>query len=178
MGVPRAAPYVAKEICANPILEQLAVALLLGSASGGVTGETTGEPVNPGEIFLAFFNGNTNIPGSGTQLLHTDGGWDVRSAEAAEAAGEPWPQPTASLVFNFSTDAIGPENGPTELWPGTHMDPAFANDAISQRAEGAAAEQREAERRSVRPPVSNLLPKGAVSVRDYRYTENPLPSVC
>ena len=45
MGVPRMAPFVAKEIVANPIIEQLAVALL-------------GEPE---ETFLAFFNGNTNI---------------------------------------------------------------------------------------------------------------------
>lgn len=44
---------VLPEVVANPILEQLAVALL-------------GEP---DELFLAFFNGNTNIPGSGTQLL-------------------------------------------------------------------------------------------------------------
>eukprot|EP01050_Picozoa_sp_SAG11_P015566 SAG11_NODE_2032_length_3899_cov_5.407895_2_plen_189_part_00 len=103
MGVPRMAPFVAKEIVANPIIEQLAYELL----------------DQPREVFLAFFNGNTNIPGSGTQLLHTDGGWDLRSAEEAAAAAEAWPQPTANLVFNFSTEAISENNGPTELWPGT-----------------------------------------------------------
>jgi len=152
MGVPRMAPFVQKELVSNPIIEQLAVVLL-------------GEPR---EVFLAFFNGNTNVPGSGTQLLHTDGGWDIRNAEEAAAAAEPWPQPTANLVFNFSTEEIGPQNGPTELWPGTHMDPQFANDAISQRVEGSSADQREAERRTVSPPVLNILPRGAVSVRDYR----------
>lgn len=121
--------------------------------------------------------GNTNIPGSGKQLLHTDGGWDIRSAEEAEAAAEPWPQPTASLVFNFSTEAIGVSNGPTELWPGTHMDPQFANDAIAQRVEGTASQQREAMRRAVSPPVLNLLPRGAVSVRDYRLWHRGLPNL-
>ncbi len=161
MGVPRMAPFVPQEIVANPIIEQLAVALL-------------GEPR---EVFLAFFNGNTNIPGSGTQLLHTDGGWDIRNEEEAAAAAEPWPQPTANLVFNFSTDEIGPQNGPTELWPGTHMDPQFANDAISQRVEGISADQREAERRAVSPPVLNILPRGAVSVRDYRLWHRGTPNV-
>ena len=117
MGVPRMTPWVAKEIVTNPILEQLAAALLLGAGTAAAAA-SPGSGDGGGEVFLAFFNGNTNIPGSGKQLLHTDGGWDVQSPEQAAAAGESWPQPTASLVFNFSTDAIGPENGPTQLWPG------------------------------------------------------------
>lgn len=160
MGIPRMPPFVQKEIVANPIIEQLAVAML----------------GKPNEVFLAFFNGNTNIPGSGTQLLHTDGGWDIRSAEEAAAVAEPWPQPTASLVFNFSTEKISPQNGPTEIWPATHMEPEFANDAISNRVEGSSAEQREAERRVLSPPVLNVLPRGAVSVRDYRLWHRGTPN--
>lgn len=57
------------------------------------------------------------------------------------------------------------------------MDPEFANDPVSQRAEGGAAEAREEERRLVVPPVSNVLPKGAVSVRDYRLWHRGIPNV-
>eukprot|EP01050_Picozoa_sp_SAG11_P015567 SAG11_NODE_2032_length_3899_cov_5.407895_3_plen_189_part_00 len=57
------------------------------------------------------------------------------------------------------------------------MDSEFANDAISQRVEGEAAAQREAERRAVTPPVLNLLPRGAVSVRDYRLWHRGVPNL-
>eukprot|EP01052_Picozoa_sp_SAG31_P042896 SAG31_NODE_6965_length_1831_cov_1.802654_1_plen_241_part_00 len=50
MGVPRMAPYVSGAIVANPIIEQLAVALL----------------GQPREIFLAFFNG---VPANSNSAL-------------------------------------------------------------------------------------------------------------
>ena len=42
---------------------------------------------------------------------HTDGGWDLRTAEEATEAGEPWPTPSANIVYNFSTDEITSSNG-------------------------------------------------------------------
>ena len=55
LGLPRCAPFVAPEIVANPILEQLAAAYL-------------------GHCYLGFYNGNTNTPGSHfSQPLHLDG---------------------------------------------------------------------------------------------------------
>jgi hypothetical protein len=57
------------------------------------------------------------------------------------------------------------------------MDPEFANDAIALRTEGNAAEQREAARRAVAPPVLNTLPRGAVSVRDYRLWHRGVPNL-
>ena len=162
-------PAAEQELVANPMLEQLAVALLLGAPAGA------------GEVFLSFFNGNTNIPGSGTQLLHSDGGWFAKSAEEAAALDEAWPFATADLVFNFSTDDVTEELGPTQLWPGTHTfdwdavaATRGANGAVAQRTEGAAAE--EAARRTTRPPVPNVLPRGAVSVRDYRLWHRGVPN--
>ena len=122
MGVPRCAPYVRREIVANPILEQLAQRLL------------------GGPCHLAFFNGNTNLPGSELQHLHSDGA----------LTGDPR---TLDLVFNFGIDVIGEEDGPTELFPATHAEPSMENEAVERRAGSARL---------------NTLPKGSVSGRDYR----------
>ena len=54
-GPPPFAPFVFREIVANPFVIQVNTALL-------------GEG-----IFNSFYNGNTNCPGSGTQPLHRDG---------------------------------------------------------------------------------------------------------
>ena len=162
LGVPRCGPFVTAAIASNPIIEQLAVALL-GCPEGGV--------------FMSFFNGNTNIPGSGTQLLHADGGWYCQSEQEAAAAEEPWPLPTVDLVFNFSTDEIGPSDGPTELWPGTHIDPSHLAGPVMTRGPPAEAAAEEAARRAAHgPPVANTLPRGAVSVRDFRLWHRGVPN--
>ena len=137
------------------------------------------EPLD--EVYLSFFNGNTNIPGSGSQLLHSDGGWVVSTQQDADAIGEAWPCPTADLVFNFSTDDVTEAEGPTQLWPATHTEAALATGAVAQRTaagfkDPVAAAAEEAARRVVRPPVPNVLPRGAVSVRDYRLWHRGVPN--
>ena len=57
LGVPREAPWITRELMSNPLLEQIAATLL-----------------GPG-TFLAFCNGNTCMPGSGRQGLHSDSQW-------------------------------------------------------------------------------------------------------
>jgi hypothetical protein len=70
-GLPRHAPWVYPEVVASPLVEQLAAALLGGSA------------------FIRYYNGNTSLPDDpadpkGEQGLHMDGGgWSVSSQEEA-----------------------------------------------------------------------------------------------
>ena len=52
-GLPRIGPCVPREGVANPIIEQLAFAIL-------------------GPCHLSFFNGNSNLPGSSPQILYLE----------------------------------------------------------------------------------------------------------
>jgi hypothetical protein len=79
LGQPRGAPWVHADVVANPIVEQVVVAILRADAR------------------LGFFNGNCAMPESGTQMLHMDGEWEWDSAADAAAAGEAWPHATTSV---------------------------------------------------------------------------------
>ena len=71
----------------NPFVEQVAAALL-------------------GRCALSFCSGNTNTPGSGTQPMHCDGDWAVKSAGEAAAKGLAWPPAATSLIANFGVGDI------------------------------------------------------------------------
>lgn len=109
-GPPPFAPFVFREIVANPFVIQVNTTLL-------------GEG-----IFNNFYNGNTNCPGSGTQPLHRDGPhlWP----------GHEPPHPTACVAVNISPHDVTAENGAVELWPGTHLHP-FPENAIDEETEEA-----------------------------------------
>ena len=79
LGLQRTHPFITPEVIRNPLIEQVAEAVLGPRA------------------FLGFVNGNTNCPGSGTQ----DGDWIYQSEAEAIAAGVSWPHPIVSLVANF-----------------------------------------------------------------------------
>ena len=72
LGPPRCAPWVREEHVANPIIEQIAAAIL-GPAP-----------------FLSWFSGNCNSPGSAPQVTHPDHSWAFQTAEAAAGEGHPW----------------------------------------------------------------------------------------
>ena len=96
LGQPRMAPHVHPEVVANPIIEQVVVAILRRDAR------------------LGFFNGNCAMPSSGVQRLHMDDQWDWHSAEEAAAAGEPWPHRTTSVHVNLCPTAdVTEKNGGT-----------------------------------------------------------------
>ena len=98
LGQPRMAPYVHPCVVANPLVEQVVVAILRQNA------------------VLGFFNGNCAMPGSGIQRLHMDDQWDYHSATEAAAAGEPWPHRTTSVHVNICpTGDVTAENGATEV---------------------------------------------------------------
>lgn len=93
-GAPPFAPFVHRDIVANPYVIQVSHALL---GDG---------------LFNNFYSGNTNCPGSGTQPLHRDSDHLWPGLEQAH--------PAAQVVVNVSPHDVSEENGGVELWPGTH----------------------------------------------------------
>ncbi len=130
-GPPRHAPYVVEDVVANPFVIQVAKCLL------GV------------RAFNAFYNGNTNCPGSQIQPLHRDG--PILWANMTK------PHPTASIVVNISPRDTNEENGSVELWPGTHLDMTM------DLTVGV-----ECSRRDICPPIRGNVRKGGVLIRDVR----------
>ena len=94
-GPPPFAPFVHRDIVANPWVIQVSQALL---GDG---------------FFNNFYSGNSNCPGSGTQPLHRDS--DHLWPGLAQA------HPAAQVVVNVSPHDVSEENGSVELWPGTHL---------------------------------------------------------
>lgn len=95
-GPPPFAPYIFRDIVANPYVIQVTKALL---GAG---------------LYNNFYNGNTNCPGSTTQPLHRDGDHLWSDQEVAH--------PTAEVVVNISPQDTSEENGSVEIWPGSHLD--------------------------------------------------------
>ena len=96
-GPPPFAPYVFRDIVANPFAIQVTKAVL-------------GEG-----LYNRFYNGNANCPGSGVQPLHADGPhlWPAMATA----------HPTSTLIVNVTLIDVTEENGSTEIWPGTHLIP-------------------------------------------------------
>ncbi|RKU34931.1 hypothetical protein C6496_18915 [Candidatus Poribacteria bacterium] len=95
-GPPPYAPYIFRDIVANPYVVQ-------------VTRELLGAG-----LYNNFYNGNTNCPGSTTQPLHRDGAHLWPDQEIAH--------PTAEVVVNISPQDTTEENGSVEIWPGSHLE--------------------------------------------------------
>jgi ectoine hydroxylase-related dioxygenase (phytanoyl-CoA dioxygenase family) len=170
-GLPRQSPWVFHELVSNPILEQIAQSIL------------------GAEVFIRYYNCNSSCPGSGAQMIHQDTtghAWGSR-AEAA-AVGEAYPHRTTRIFVNFGVDAMTPQNGSTQIWPGTHMldeesepmpvatgwyheaEPGTARSTwtkgrFQDNPEFAARVDRQ---RRARAPIQLIVPKGAVVVRDNR----------
>jgi len=110
LGPPPFAPFVFRDIVANPFAIQVSQAILGDS------------------FFNGFYCGNTNCPGSQTQPLHRDSDHLWPDLEAAH--------PAASLVVNIAPQDVNEENGSIELWPGSHLDPSSGSviDAETEEA--------------------------------------------
>ena len=112
----------------------------------------------------AFYSGNTAVPGESRQPVHAD-------------EGQLWPNlttvpPAHALVVNVPLVDMGPENGSTESWPGTHLDPTVA---IQDGDIVLPAGKVEA-RRAVRPPLQPVVEAGGAVVRDIRMWHAGMPN--
>jgi len=117
-GPPPCAPYVTRDIVANPFAIQVTHAILDDG------------------LYNRFYNGNANCPGSGTQPLHAD----APHLWSGLDTGMETAHPAASLVINISPVDTTEENGATEIWPGTHLI-SPDDQRVSQEMEAARREQ-------------------------------------
>lgn len=119
----------------------------------------------------AFYSGNTALPSPHRQPVHAD-------------SGQLWPNlkiahPPYALVINVPLVEMRPENGVTEMWPGTHADTSV----ILQTGDIKVSPEALEAQREIEPPVQPIVKLGSVVIRDIRmwhagmpnYTENPRP---
>ncbi|PYH90294.1 hypothetical protein BO71DRAFT_81393 [Aspergillus ellipticus CBS 707.79] len=107
---------------------------------------------------LRFYSANTAFQATARQPVHVD-------------VHFPFPKLPFGFCINVNLVDTTPENGATEVWPGSHrdVDPA-QSDEVGVRAEVLEA------RRKVRGPVQPSLPKGAVITRDFRLWHAGMPN--
>lgn len=137
-GPPPFAPFLFEDILVNPFAVQMCREML---GDG---------------FYCAFYNGNTNTPGSATQPLHGDGIhlWGEQDA----------PHPVTQLIVNIWPQDASEANGATQIWPGSHLDmrPPTA--------------ETEADRRSFAPPIQPAVKKGDLLIRDSRLWHRGVPN--
>ena len=167
LGLPRDETVTAG-LLSNPFIEQLAEAALGQGA------------------FLGFFNGNTCLPDSGRQGLHSDAQWTWQTEQDARAAGQAWPHAPTQVVFQFGVRDITPDNGAAEIWPGSNQDVRWCTGDQSSLEVQQDTEQVEhstgeagrfahvvvARREEGAGPERLLMPKGAIALRDPRMWHN------
>lgn len=140
-------PYLFKEVLANDIVIAITKAML-----------------GPG-LKNAFYSGNTALPkAGGRQPVHAD-------------LGQLWPNlpsatPPYSLVVNVLPVDVSPENGSTEIWPGTHRDTSVSY----QSGDIKVSEEKLAERRKVSPGFQYTASAGSVVIRDMRLWHAGMPN--
>lgn len=150
-----------------PIAPYLFRDILLNDMAVAVTKRVLGKGVKN-----FYYSGNTAVKSTERQPVHAD-------------TGHLWPQldhphPPVQLVVNIPTVDVSPENGSTELWPGTHLDLTVSiHDDIKVPA--AALERRRAEV----PPMQPTMKRGSLLIRDIRlwhagmpnHTDTPRPMI-
>ncbi len=139
-------PYLFRDVLANDLVVDVTQAVL-------------GEGVKN-----AFYSGNTCLPNPHQQPLHVDSGqlWpDLRQAT-----------PAYNLVVNVPIVDTTPENGSTELWPGTHLDTTRAMSDGDIKLAPADEERQRAECQPLQPSI----PAGSVLIRDLRLWHRGMPN--
>lgn len=175
-GLPRMAPWVLPDIVANPIIEQLATAILGPGAFMRYWGGNCSLPVTDEQLQLHHEDESNSVGGlGGLQGLHMDSNfpWSWTSAEDAAAVGQPWPHKTQRIFLNFGTHTMNPHNGSTEIWPGTHAELAMAG----KKGEKQLTEQVLTARRAIAAPLQVIVPKGGVLCRDVRCWHRGMPNL-
>jgi ectoine hydroxylase-related dioxygenase (phytanoyl-CoA dioxygenase family) len=106
----------------------------------------------------------TAMPSESRQPVHAD-------------TGQLWPNlttvpPPNALVVNVPLVDMGPENGSTEIWPGTHLDPTVT----IQSGDIEVPLGRLEEQRAVRAPLQPKVRAGSVVIRDIRLWHAGMPN--
>jgi hypothetical protein len=113
----------------------------------------------------SFYSGNNALPKKGMrQPVHADSGQLWPDLEVAT--------PPYALVINVLPVDVSPENGSTEIWPGTHLDTSVS----WQQGEIKVDPQRLEERRKVVPPIQPAVKAGSVVIRDMRLWHAGMPN--
>ena len=140
-------PYLSRQVLCNDIVI-------------AITQEILGKGLRNG-----MYSGNTALPRStGRQPVHAD-------------EGQLWPglqtaHPAYALVVNVLPVDVSPENGSTEIWPGTHLDTSVV---IQDRDIKVTAEKVE-ERRRIAPGFQYSARAGSVVIRDIRLWHAGMPN--
>ena len=139
-------PYLFQDVLLNDLVIQVTKAML----GSGVKNN--------------FYSGNTALPGERTQPVHPD-------------VPQLWPDlesatPPFGYVVNIPVVDMTPENGSTELWPGTHHDTTLSEDKGDIKVPVEALERR----RTSYPPVQPSLRCGGVLIRDIRLWHRGMPN--
>ena len=142
-------PYLFRDVLINDFVVQITRAAL-------------GEGVKN-----AAYTGNTCLPNKTQQPLHVD-------------YGQLWPglqtaTPAYALVVNVPVVDMTPENGSTEIWPGTHLDTTHFFDEKDEKDIKIPPED-EARRRADVEPLQPHVHAGGVIIRDMRLWHRGMPN--
>jgi ectoine hydroxylase-related dioxygenase (phytanoyl-CoA dioxygenase family) len=149
-------PYLAREVLCNEIVIAISQSILGKGLKNGM------------------YSGNTALPRStGRQPVHAD-------------MGQLWPElevahPAYALVINVLPVDVSPENGSTEIWPGSHLDTSV----VVQNGEIKVSPEKLAEQAKTAPGIQYSARAGSVVVRDIRmwhagmpnHTDQPRPMI-
>jgi hypothetical protein len=149
-------PYLSKQVMCNDIIISITKSILGKGLRNGM------------------YSGNTALPhAGGRQPVHADMGQLWPDLEVAH--------PAYALVVNVLPVDVSPENGSTEIWPGTHKDVSV----VVQDGEIKVSEAQLEARRQVSPGFQYTARAGSVVIRDIRmwhagmpnHTDQPRPMI-
>lgn len=112
-----------------------------------------------------FYSGNTALPSEKRQPVHRDVG--------NQFTEDGKPMPCFALVVNVPVVDMTPQNGSTEIWPGTHVIAEQDRDWPNLEVPLALLEQRRKEVLPFQPEVR----RGSVLIRDIRLWHAGMPNL-
>lgn len=138
-------PYLFRDVLANDMVVAVTRAVL-----------------GPG-VKNAYYSGNTALRSDQRQPVHAD-------------VGQLWPglseaTPAFGLVVNVPLVDVSPENGSTEIWPGTHRDTS-----VTMAGDIKVSEAALSRRRARAHPIQLTFPAGSVLIRDIRLWHAGMPN--
>ncbi len=116
-------------------------------------------------MYLALYSGNTALPNTDSrQPVHADIGHLWPNQETAT--------PPYALVVNIPLVDMGPWNGSTEIWPGTHLDTSIAMQKGDVKVAPEVLDRVCAET----PPLQPEVAAGSILIRDIRMWHAGMPN--